>query len=140
MPGILLRWLITTIAVLTIPYVVSGVQVNGIGSALFAAAILGILNAIVRPLLIILTLPLTIFTLGFFILVINALLFQIAGAIVPGLEVASFWSAFFASLLVSIVSWLMNSAVAGGAGEKTVIIKRWDNSIDLRRDRSGRWE
>ncbi len=81
-------------------------------SALFAAAVLGILNALVRPLLILLTLPLTIVTLGFFILVINALLFQLASALVPGLHVASFWSAVFASVIVSIVSWILNSMVA----------------------------
>jgi len=142
MPGILLRWLITTIAVLIVPYVVSGVTVEGVGSALIAAAFLGILNALVRPLLILLTLPLTIVTLGFFILVINALLFELAAAVAPGIHVASFWSALFASIIVSIVSWLVNSAVSGGGGERTTfIVRKWgDNSIDLRRGKGGKWE
>jgi putative membrane protein len=141
MPGILIRWLITTAAVLLVPYLVSGVQVKGLGSALIAAAILGIMNALVRPVLILLTLPLTIVTLGFFILIINALLFQLAGAIVPGLHVASFWSAFFASIIVSIVSWIMNFVVAGGGGERTVIVRRWDSdTVDMRRGKGGKWE
>ena len=76
MTGILIRWLITTLAILAVPYLISGVRVESFGSAMLTAAILGILNALVRPILIILTLPLTILTLGLFILVINALLFH----------------------------------------------------------------
>jgi putative membrane protein len=128
-------------AVLLVPYLISGVQVKGLGSALIAAAILGIMNALVRPVLILLTLPLTIVTLGFFILIINALLFELAGAIVPGLHVESFWSAFWASMIVSIVSWFMNSVVAGGGGERTVIVRRWDsNTVDMHKGRGGKWE
>jgi len=141
MPGILIRWFVTTLAILAVPYVISGVRVEGFGAALLVAAILGILNALIRPILILLTLPLTIVTLGLFILVINALLFELAAAIVPGVHIASFWSALFASIVVSLVSWILNSAIAGGAGETTVVVKRWgDDSIDMRRDKSGRWE
>jgi len=141
MPGILIRWFVTTLAILAVPYVISGVRVEGFGSALLVAAVLGILNALIRPILILLTLPLTIVTLGLFILVINALLFQLAGAIVPGVQIASFWSALFASIIVSLVSWVLNSAIAGGGGETTVLVKRWGgDSIDMRRGRGGRWE
>lgn len=141
MPGILIRWFVTTLAILAVPYLISGVRVEGIGSALLVAAVLGILNALIRPVLILLTLPLTIVTMGLFILVINALLFQLAGAIVSGVHIASFWSALFASIVVSLVSWMLNSAIAGGGGETTVIVKRWgDNSIDMRRGKGGRWE
>jgi putative membrane protein len=140
MTGILIRWLITTLAILAVPYLISGVRVESFGSAMLTAGILGILNALVRPILIILTLPLTVITLGFFILVVNALLFELAGALVPGMYVASFWSAFFASLIVSIVSWILNSVVAGGKGEKTIMVWRHDSAIDLQRRRGGRWE
>lgn len=141
MQGVVVRWLITTIAIMVIPYVLSGVTVDSFWSALLAAGILGILNALVRPLLLLLTLPLTIVTLGFFILVINALLFQLAAAMVPGLHVASFWSALFASIIVSIVSWIMNSMVAGGPSDQTVVIRRWGkDTVDMRKDRTGRWE
>jgi len=140
MPGILIRWLVTTIAIFMVPSLAPGVKVEGFGAALAAAAILGILNALVRPILIILTLPLTILTLGVFILIINALLFQLAGAIVSGIHVASFWSAFLASIIVTLVSWILNSAVSGGAGERTVIVRRWSDTIDMRRGKGGKWE
>ena len=140
MPGIVIRWLITTLAILAVPYVISGVQVKGFFSALLAGAILGILNALVRPLLIILTLPLTIVTIGLFIFVINALLFQFAAALVPGMHVDSFWSALLASIIVSIVSWILNSMIAGGAGETTVIVRRGDSVVDMRRNNHGKWQ
>ncbi|MGB6067399.1 MAG: phage holin family protein [Desulfomonilaceae bacterium] len=140
MAGILIRWLITTVAILIVPYLISGVRVDSVWTALWAAAILGILNALIRPILFILTLPLTILTLGLFILVINALMFELAGALVSGLHVASFWSAFFASIIVTIVSWIMSSLVAGGGGETTVFVRRWNNTIDMHRGRGGRWE
>jgi putative membrane protein len=140
MPGIVIRWLITTLAILAVPYVISGVQVKGVFSALLASAILGILNALVRPLLIILTLPLTIVTIGLFIFVINALLFQFAAALVPGMHVDSFWSALLASIIVSIVSWILNSLIAGGAGETTVIVRRGDRVVDMRRNGRGKWQ
>ena len=140
MPGIVIRWLITTLAILAVPYVISGVQVKGFFSALLAGAILGILNALVRPLLIILTLPLTIVTIGLFIFVINALLFQFAAALVPGMHVDSFWSALLASIIVSIVSWILNSMIAGGAGETTVIVRRGDSVVDMRRNNRGKWQ
>jgi len=142
MPGILIRWLVTTLAILMIPHLISGVHVEGIGSALAAAAILGILNALIRPILILLTLPLTIVTLGLFILVINALLFQFAGWVVSGLHIESFWSALFGSLIVSVVSWIMNSALPSSAIERTIIIKRSGDPrvIDMRRDKDDKWE
>ena len=140
MPGIVIRWLITTLAIMAVPYLSSGVKVDGFFSALLASAILGILNALVRPLLIILTLPLTIVTIGLFIFVINALLFEFAAAVVPGMHVDSFWSALWASIIVSIVSWILNSLIAGGAGETTVIVRRGDRVVDMRQDRHGKWE
>ena len=139
MRGILFRWIVTTIAIMVVPYIISGVQVSGFGSALAAAAILGILNALVRPVLILLTLPLTVVTLGFFILIINALMFQFAGALVGGLHVTSFWSAFFASIIVSFVSWILNSAVAG-PNEGEVVFRSWNGALDMRKGRGGRWE
>lgn len=140
MQGILIRWFITTLAVLVVPYVISGVRVEGLGTALAAGAILGVLNAVVRPVLILLTLPLTVVTIGLFIFVINALLFEFAAAIVPGMHVASFWSALFASIVVSIVSWILNSVVAGGAGEQTIIVRRESGTVDMHRSRDGKWE
>ncbi|MGP8282772.1 MAG: phage holin family protein [Desulfomonilaceae bacterium] len=141
MPGILVRWLIITVTVLLISKLFRGVTVDDTGSALVFAAILGVLNAFVRPVLIILTLPLTIVTLGFFILVINALLFWFVAGLDVGVHVSGFWSAFAASLVVSLVSWFTSSAISGGGGERTVIMTRWDrNIVDLRRGKGNRWE
>ncbi len=141
MPGLLIRWLTITVAVLILPKLFSGVRVDDVGSALLAAAILGILNALVRPLLILLTLPLTLVTLGFFVLVINALLFMFVGSIVPGFHVDSFWWAFIASIVVSLISWIVSNMVTGGPGERTVIVSRWgNNTYELRRGRGNKWE
>jgi putative membrane protein len=151
MTSIIVRWLITTVTILMIPHVISGVRVSGLASALVAAAILGVLNTMVRPVLIILTLPLTILTLGVFILVINALMFELAGSIVPGFEVDSFWHALLGSLIVSLVSWAANLTVADGPQEQITIIRRGrgptelrptqdKNVVDLRPGDRGTWE
>ena len=93
MNGIIVRWLILTIAIIVTSYLLNGIQVSGFFSAFFAAAILGILNAFFRPFLLIITLPINILTLGFFTFVINAILLMMASGVIPGFEVAGFWSA-----------------------------------------------
>ncbi len=140
MPGVLIRWILMALAVLLVAKIVPGVTVDSTASALLAAGVLGILNAFVRPALVILTLPLTLVTLGFFLLVINALLFWLVASLDFGLHVSGFWSAFFGALLLSIFSWLTSSIVRGGGGEKTMIVARWNEPVELRRGRSGRWE
>ena len=87
MRGVLLRWLVLTAAVLMASWLLDGIQVNGIFPAILAAALLGILNAILRPLLILLTLPLNILTLGLFTFVITALMLLIVSAVIPGSSV-----------------------------------------------------
>jgi putative membrane protein len=109
--GILVRWFILAFAVLVTAYLIDGIQVAGFSSALFAAAILGILNAFFRPILIILTLPINILSLGLFTFVINALLLEMVSGVVPGFVVRGFWSAVFGSLLISVVSWLLSSFI-----------------------------
>jgi len=106
---LLINWLVTTMAILLAAYLVPGVRVQGVGAAVIAAAILGILNVLVRPVLVFLTFPITVVTLGLFLFVINALMFWLAGAIVPGFEVRSFWSALLGALTVSIVSFLTSA-------------------------------
>lgn len=104
-------WIVLTVSVLITPTFVSGVRIQGLGGAIVAAAILGILNTFIKPVLIFLTFPLTFLTLGLFILVINAALFYFVGKMELGLRVDSFWSAFWASLIVTVVSsfiyWLL---------------------------------
>ena len=111
MKGIIIRWLILTAAVMLTAYLFEGIHVEGFFSALAAAAVLGILNAIFRPVLIFLTLPINILTLGLFTFVINGLLLMIASCAISGLEVRGFWWAFFGAIIISIVSWLLSSFI-----------------------------
>jgi putative membrane protein len=131
MKGIVLRWLILTLAIMIATYLIEGIEVKGFGSALFAAAILGILNAFFRPILIILTLPINILTLGLFTFVINALLLMMASGVIGGFEVHGFWAAFWGSLVISLISWLLSSFINehGRVGY-----------IDLKKRENGKWE
>jgi putative membrane protein len=106
---LLLVWLINAVALLAVAYLMPSVQVASFGSALIAALVLGLLNAVIRPVLILLTLPATILTLGLFIFVINALTFWLAGSILQGFVVTSFWSAFFGALVFSVISWALSA-------------------------------
>jgi putative membrane protein len=112
MPGILIRWLVLTLAILVAAYLVDGIQTTGFFSALATAAVLGILNALLRPVLVILTLPVTIMTLGLFLFVINALLLMMVSGVVGSFHVAGFGSALLGSLIISLVGWLLNSFIS----------------------------
>jgi len=131
MKGIFLRWLILTFAIIATSYLIDGIQVSGFLSAFFAAAILGILNAFFRPILLILTLPVNILSLGLFTFVINAIVLMMVSGVISGFKVYGFWSAVFGSLLISLVSWLLTSFI-GGRG--TV------QYIDLKNVGGNRWE
>ena len=111
MRGVWLRWLTSTLAILLTPYLVDGIRVDGFISAFFAAAALGVLNALLRPLVLILTLPLTILSLGLFTFVINAGMLKMASALIPGFHLHGFWPAVFGALVISLVSWLVNSLI-----------------------------
>ena len=102
-------WIINALALLALPYVMPSIQVASFGTALIVALVLGLINAVLRPLLILLTLPVTLLTLGLFIFVINALLFQLAGNLVDGFNVVGFWPALFGSIIYSLISWALSS-------------------------------
>jgi len=104
---ILFQWLISALAILVAAYVVPGVTVTTSG-AFIAAVVLGAINLFIRPILIILTLPITIITLGLFSLVINALLVMLASYLVPGFTVVGFWAALFFALVLMVVNWVFN--------------------------------
>jgi putative membrane protein len=106
---LLLRWLINAGTLLLLASYLPGISVSGWYSALIAALVLGLVNALIKPLLVILTLPVNILTLGLFTFVINALLFWFVGTVVKGFLVAGFWPAFWGALILSIVSWLVSS-------------------------------
>ncbi|MDD5718176.1 MAG: phage holin family protein [Candidatus Krumholzibacteria bacterium] len=109
MHSFLLHWLILTAALALTAYLLPGVDVSSPGALLVAALVLGFLNAILRPVLVLLTLPLTVLTLGLFYLVLNAVLFALASVLVPGFSVASFGAAFVGAILMSLLSWLLGS-------------------------------
>ena len=109
---ILLLWGLNALALLTVANFVPGIHVDSFGSALIAAFLLGLVNALIRPVLIVLTLPVTVLTLGLFIFVINGLLFWFVGSVLRGFVVDSFWYGVLGALLYSIVSWALSSAAA----------------------------
>jgi len=131
MKGIVIRWLILTVAIMFASYILDGIQVKGFFTALFAAAILGILNAFFRPILIILTLPINILSLGLFTFIINAMLLKMASGVISGFQVYGFWSAVFGSLLISAVSWALSSFI-NEQGRMEY--------IDLKKKDGDRWE
>jgi putative membrane protein len=108
---LLVVWLINAIALIAVAYLIPSIQVSSFGAALVAALVLGLINAVVRPVLVLLTLPVTIVTLGLFIFVLNGLLFWMVGAWLEGFEVGGFWSGVFGSIVFSLVSWLLSALV-----------------------------
>lgn len=131
MNGIIIRWLTLTGSILITSYLLDGIRVSGFFSALFAAAILGILNAFFRPIALFLTLPINIMSLGFFTFLINALMLKMVSGVIPGFDVYGFWTAVFGSFLISVVSWLLNSFI-NERGRVTY--------IDLKHKGGNRWE
>jgi putative membrane protein len=107
MGGFLIHTVILAVAIWVTAQVVSGVTVASWGALAIAALVLAIVNAIIRPILVILTLPITVLTLGLFYLVVNGAAFALAAALVPGFQVASWWSAILGALLTSVVSWFL---------------------------------
>ena len=107
--GFVIRVLINGAAILLAASVVPGVAVRSVTSAFIAGLVLAIINAIVRPILVFLTFPITLVTLGLFIFVLNAFCFWLASVFVPGLTVDGFWAALLGALIVSVVSWILNA-------------------------------
>lgn len=109
MLNLLAVWIVNALALLALPYVVPTIQIAGFGTALLVAVVLGLINTLLRPLLILLTLPATLLTLCLFIFVINALLFMLAGNLVDGFHVGGFWPALLGSIGYSLISWLLSA-------------------------------
>ncbi len=115
------RWAITTIAVMVASAVLHGIRYDTVAALIGAALLLGILNAFVRPILLLLSVPLILLTLGFFILILNALMLLIVPSIVIGFHVDSFWSAFWGAIVISIVSWILSAFFRGSDGRVHVL-------------------
>lgn len=116
-----IRWLVTTVAVMAASSIVHGIRYDNATSLIGAALLLGILNAFVRPVLLILSVPLILLTLGLFILVVNAFMLFIVPGIVTGFHVDSFGSAFWGSIIISIVSWILSAFFKGSDGRVHVL-------------------
>ncbi|MEQ4618402.1 MAG: phage holin family protein [Corticimicrobacter sp.] len=108
---LILVWILNAVSLLAVAYLLPGIAVASFGSALIAALVLGLLNALVKPVLIFLTLPITIVTLGLFLIVLNALLFWFAGSILKGFQVNGFWWAVAGAILYSLISGLLSNLV-----------------------------
>ena len=106
---LLLTWLINALALLALKYIMPSITVDSFVTALIVAIVLGFINTLIRPIFVILTLPVTILTLGLFIFVINGLLFWAVGSFVPGFHVDGFWSGVFGAIIYSIISWALSA-------------------------------
>ena len=108
---LLLVWVVNTLALIAVAYLMPSISVSSFGAALIAALVLGLVNTFVRPVLLLLTFPVTIITLGLFIFVLNALLFWLVGSFLEGFVVRGFWAALVGSVLYSVISWLLSAIV-----------------------------
>ncbi len=122
MVGFFLRWSINLLALVVAAALIKGINMQSIEMGILAAGILGIVNAVIRPAVLILTLPINLLTLGLFTLVINAAMLKLVSEVVPGLVIDNFRAAFWGALIISVISWVLNIFV-GGDG-KVVFIKR----------------
>jgi putative membrane protein len=134
----LIRWLVNIAALFAAVHLVSGVSADNASTVVIAALIIGLLNAFLRPVMVALTLPLTILTFGLFTLVINAFIFYLTAKFVSGFVVAGFWSAFRASIVFSVISFILNAAVRPGAGFRMNVFRndaaarpRYPGAIDV---------
>lgn len=111
---LIVLWLLNAVALLAVAYLLPAIHVASLGAAMLAALLLGLVNAVLRPLLLLLTLPVTLLTLGLFIFVINGLMFWLAGSLIEGFSVSGFWPAVLGSLLYSVISWALSSLLVSG--------------------------
>ncbi len=115
---LLLLWVLNAVALLAVTHFVPGIHLDGFVDALIAALVLGLVNTLIRPLLLLLTLPVTLLTLGLFIFVINGLLFWFVGSVLKGFVVDGFWFGVFGAVLYSIFSWALSAAAQQLLGKK----------------------
>ncbi|KIX11491.1 phage holin family protein [Dethiosulfatarculus sandiegensis] len=131
MRGIIFRWIISAGGLLLVSYLFDGIKVASVGWAFIAAIFLGIFNAMIRPVVFLLTLPINVLTMGLFTLVINGLMLFLTGKLLAGFSVEGFWSAVGGALVLSLISLFANSSVNEN-GRVDV--------VQMRRRSSGRWE
>ncbi len=123
MNGLLLRWLTTAVAIWLTSLMFSGIRVSGLVAILLASLALAVLNTLVRPLLLLVTLPLTIVTLGLFVFVVNAVMLKLAASIVPGFAVVGFWTALFGAIALSVLNMLLSALLRDRSRPEYVYIE-----------------
>ena len=116
---LVLVWLINALALIAVAYLMPGVSVASFTTALVAALVLGLINAVVRPVLFLLTLPVTLLTLGLFIFVLNGLLFWFVGSFIQGFVVAGFWPGVFGAIVFSLISWILSALLLRSAAPRS---------------------
>ena len=131
MNGFFIRWLILGFSISVAAYLMDGIHVSGVMSAFAAAAMLGILNAVFRPIALIITLPINILSFGLFTFIINAAMLKMASSLIPGFDVTGFWTAVFGALFISIVSFAINLFISDRGSVEY---------IELRHKGGDRWE
>ena len=124
MRGLVVRWAVSALALYLTSEIVSGIEVRSLGALLMAAVMIGIINAFVRPIVLLLTLPLSVLTLGLFALVVNATMLWLASTLVPGFEVHGFWAALFGWLLLSLLTFTINVLI-GEHGRVEIVHVRY---------------
>jgi len=126
MRGFLIRAAVVALGLWLASQIVPGVEIRSTGSIIAAALLLGLVNAVIRPILIILTLPITLLTLGLFLLVINGLMIELVAHILDGFVVVGLWPAILCAIVVSITSWLMSSFVGSQGRFEVVTVRRYE--------------
>lgn len=124
MIGLLVRWAVSAAALWFTSLVVRGIEIHGVAALVFAALAIGVLNAFIRPVLLLLTLPLTVVTLGLFVIVVNAAMLKLASEVVRGFEVHGFWSAVGGTLLMSLFTFFINLLIGDSGHVETVHFRR----------------
>ena len=132
MKSFLMRWLVTTIAV-AIAVQLTGIRAEGWVPIAIAALLLGVINAVIRPILLLLSLPFILVTLGFFILVVNALMLWVVGKLVPGFLVDGFGNAFFGSIIISVVNWALSAVFKGNDGQYHIMTHHTEVKTGMKR-------
>ncbi len=113
---LILTWFINAAALLAVPYLIHSVSVTDLGAALVAALVLGLVNTLIRPILVVLTLPVTVLSLGLFIFILNGFMFWLVAQLVDGFHVANFWAAIGGALLYSVISWALSTLLLKNDG------------------------
>jgi putative membrane protein len=135
---IIIRWLVITVAILLSAMLIPGIRVDSLSTAFIAAGALGLINVFIKPVLIILTLPLNIITLGLFSFIINAFLLKIVSYFVSGFYVGGFFAALSGALVISLVSWLASRFIVRANNRPRK--PRGPDYIDLQQKGNGKWE